>query len=280
MLEVSQLDSIIYKHTLINMITLLSPAKTLDFESPVATELCTKPDFLSFSDDLIKGLSKLNSEQIGKLMKLSPKLSELNHQRFITWNRSHQKDNSRQALLAFKGDVYEGLKAWDFSEQNFQYAQSNLRILSGLYGLLKPLDLIQPYRLEMGTVYANPAGKDLYAFWGDRLAHSIEKDLKKEQASTVVNLASNEYSKAARLSQVNASVISPVFKDEKNGKFKIISFYAKRARGLMANYIITNQIMNPLELQKFCAEGYAFSPEQSDPLKPVFLRKESNRAAA
>src|SRR6056300_1751292 len=204
------------------MITLLSPAKTLDFDSPVTTDICTEPDFLSLSNSLIQGLAKLSPEQVGKLMNLSPKLSELNHQRFNNWSFSHNKDNSRQALLAFKGDVYEGLKAWDFSEQNFQYAQSNLRILSGLYGLLKPLDLIQPYRLEMGTVYANPAGKDLYAFWGDRLAHSIEKDLKKEQASTVVNLASNEYSKAARLSQVNASVISPVFKDEKNGKFKII----------------------------------------------------------
>jgi uncharacterized protein len=262
------------------MLLLLSPAKTLDFEDTLTTNLCTKPDFLDFANDLMKGLSKLSSVEIESLMRLSPKLAQLNHDRFKAWTKVHREGTSKQALLAFKGNVYEGLKAWDFSEQNFQFAQSNLRILSGLYGLLKPLDLIQPYRLEMGTVYANPAGKDLYAFWGDRLAHSIEKDLKKEQASTVVNLASNEYSKAARLPQVNASVISPVFKDEKNGKFKIISFYAKRARGLMANYIITNQIMNPSELQKFSAEGYAFSPEQSEPLKPVFLRKESNRAAA
>ena len=262
------------------MLILLSPSKTLNFEEPSSTNICTIPDFLDFSDDLIKGLSKLSIHEIELLMNLSPNLAKLNHHRFQAWTKEHNVGTSKQAVVTFKGDVYEGLRAWEFKGQDFEFAQANLRILSGLYGILKPLDLIQPYRLEMGTVYANPAGKDLYSFWGDRLAHSIEKDLKKEKTSTVVNLASNEYSKAAQLPKVNASVISPVFKDEKNGKFKIISFYAKRARGLMANYIITNRIMNPLELQKFSAEGYAFSPEQSDPLKPVFLRKESNRAAA
>jgi len=148
------------------MITLISPAKTLDFDSPVTTDICTEPDFLSLSDSLIQGLAKLSPDQVGKLMNLSPKLSELNHQRFNNWSFSHNKENSKQALLAFKGDVYEGLKAWDFSEQNFRFAQKSLRILSGLYGLLKPLDLMQPYRLEMGTVYANPAGKTFTPFGG------------------------------------------------------------------------------------------------------------------
>jgi len=262
------------------MITLLSPAKTLDFESPLATEVCTEPDFLSFSDDLIQGLSKLSPVQIGKLMKLSSKLSELNHTRFKEWTRNHQKNNSRQALLAFKGDVYEGLKAWDFSAQNFRFAQKSLRILSGLYGMLKPLDLMQPYRLEMGTVYANPAGKDLYSFWGDRLAEAIQKDLKQAKSKSIVNLASMEYSKAARLNKIDAEVISPVFKDEKNGNFKIISFYAKRARGLMANFIITNQIEDPAKLTDFSSEGYSYSFEQSKPTEPVFLRAESKRSAA
>jgi cytoplasmic iron level regulating protein YaaA (DUF328/UPF0246 family) len=262
------------------MITLLSPAKTLDFDSPVTTDICTEPDFLSLSNSLIQGLSKLSPEEVGKLMSLSPKLSELNHQRFNNWSLSHKKENSKQALLAFKGDVYEGLKAWDFSAQNFRFAQKSLRILSGLYGLLKPLDLMQPYRLEMGTVYANPAGKDLYSFWGDRLAEAIQKDLKQTKFKTIVNLASLEYSKAARLNKIDAEVISPVFKDEKNGNFKIISFYAKRARGLMANFIITNQIEDPAKLTNFSAEGYAYSLEQSKPTEPVFLRAESKRSAA
>ena len=262
------------------MITLLSPAKTLDFDSHVATDICTEPEFLSLSNSLIEGLAKLSPEQVGQLMNLSPKLSELNHQRFNNWSLSHKKENSKQALLAFKGDVYEGLKAWDFSAQNFRFAQKSLRILSGLYGLLKPLDLMQPYRLEMGTVYANPAGKDLYSFWGNRLAEVIQKDLKQSKSKTIVNLASLEYSKAARLNKIDAEVISPVFKDEKNGNFKIISFYAKQARGLMANFIITNQIEDPSLLTGFSSNGYTYSAEQSKPFEPVFLRTENNRLAA
>ena len=262
------------------MITLLSPAKTLDFDSPVTTDICTEPDFISLSDSLIQGLAKLSPGQIRELMSLSPKLAELNHQRFRNWSLSHKKENSKQALLAFKGDVYEGLKAWDFSQEDFKYAQSKLRILSGLYGLLKPLDLIQPYRLEMGTVYANPAGKDLYAFWGDRLADNIRKDLNQSGSNAVINLASLEYSKAAQLNKVDAQIISPVFKDEKNGKFKIISFYAKRARGLMANFLISNQIEKPEGLKRFAANGYVYSEDESTLESPVFTRSEKQRAAA
>ena len=262
------------------MLILLSPSKTLNFEEPSSTNICTIPDFLDFSDDLIKGLSKLSIHEIELLMNLSPNLAKLNHNRFQVWTKEHKQGTSKQAVVAFKGDVYEGLRAWEFQGHDFEFAQARLRILSGLYGILKPLDLIQPYRLEMGTVYANPAGKDLYSFWGDRLAKAIQKDLKKSKSKTIVNLASLEYSKAARLNKMDAEVISPVFKDEKNGNFKIISFYAKRARGLMTNFIITNQIEDPASLTDFSSEGYIYSLEQSKPTEPVFLRSESKRSAA
>lgn len=276
----SQLDSVLSTGRLVSMIILLSPAKTLDFDSPSVCEVCTKPDFLDFSNALIGGLSKLSAEEIGSLMGLSSKLSQLNYERFQRWNKEHPKQNSKQALLAFKGDVYEGLQAWDFSQHDFKYAQSKLRILSGLYGLLKPLDLIQPYRLEMGTVYANPAGKDLYAFWGDHLSDNIRKDLNQSGSNAVVNLASMEYSKAAQLNKIDAQIISPVFKDEKNGKFKIISFYAKRARGLMANFLISGQIEKPEGLKRFAANGYVYSEGESTLESPVFTRSEKQRAAA
>ena len=160
------------------MIILLSPAKTLDFENPALEKTCTEPEFLSLSKNLIAGLSKMSNEEISKLMGISDKLAALNSERYKSWNVKHESKNSKQAILAFKGDVYEGMKAWDYTKEDFIYAQKNLRMLSGLYGLLRPLDLIQPHRLEMGTVYANPAGKDLYAFWGDRLCNTLNRELK------------------------------------------------------------------------------------------------------
>ena len=259
---------------------LLSPAKTLDFETPSKTSVCTQPEFLSLTDDLIKGLSSLSSKDVGKLMNISPKLAELNKERFQKWKKNHDQQNSKQAILAFKGDVYEGLRAWDFRKEQFSYAQKHLRVLSGLYGLLKPLDLIQPYRLEMGTLYQNPSGKDLYAFWGDSLAHSINKDLKKNKSKFIFNLASQEYFKAAKASNIEGDIISPSFLDEKNGKFKIISFYAKKARGYMANFIITNQVKTPDGLCNFDDYGYQYSKSDSTPQKPVFTRTENARAAA
>ncbi len=262
------------------MLILISPAKTLDFVSPPPTKICTRPDFLELANDLICGLSKLNAEEISALMGISPKLASLNLDRFKSWTTKHDIPCSKQAILAFKGDVYEGLEAWNFSEEDFEFAQANLLILSGLYGLLKPLDLIQPYRLEMGTVYANPAGKNLYDFWGDKLAKSIQQKLILSRSDTIVNLASKEYSKAAQLKKLDTEVITPTFKDEKDGNFKIISFYAKRARGLMANFIISKRINNKKELENFSAEGYLYSPENSTPNEPVFLRTEKNRAAA
>jgi cytoplasmic iron level regulating protein YaaA (DUF328/UPF0246 family) len=262
------------------MIILLSPAKTLDFESTSGTNVCTEPEFLELSKNLIQGLAKLNSDEVGKLMNISPKLADLNRERFQKWIATHSQENAKQAILAFKGDVYEGLRAWEFTKHDFKYAQKKLRVLSGLYGLLKPMDLIQPYRLEMGTVYANPAGKDLYAFWGERLADTINQDLKKQKSSMVINLASQEYFKAAKASKIEGEIISPSFLDEKNGKYKIISFYAKKARGYMANYLVTNRVENIKDLSDFNAYGYRISKGDSTPTSPVFTRSEKQREAA
>ena len=262
------------------MIILLSPAKTLDFETPSPLELCTEPDFLPLSKDLISGLAKLSSEEIGALMGISPKLAELNRERYQSWRFKHDSKSSKQAILAFKGDVYEGLQAWNFKKGDFNYAQKSLRILSGLYGILRPLDLIQPHRLEMGTAYCNPSGKDLYAFWGDRLAKAINRDMKKAKAKLLVNLASQEYFKAAQGKMIEGEMIAPVFKDEKNGNFKIISFYAKKARGFMSSFLIRNRIDSLEGIRQFSEQGYQFCPKESSESNPVFLRKEKNRIAA
>ena len=261
------------------MIILLSPAKTLDFKTPAEHSVCTQADFLPLSLDLINGLAKLSAIEIGKLMGISPQLASLNQNRYQEWSKRHTEKNGKQAVLAFKGDVYEGLQAWSFKKGDFSFAQKHLRILSGLYGILRPLDLIQPHRLEMGTVYANPAGKDLYAFWGDRLAKSINQDLSKSKSKFLVNLASQEYFKAAREKNISADIISPVFKDEKNGNFKIISFYAKKARGYMSSFIIRNRIKDIEGLKQFSEEGYQLDPDQSTDSKPVFVRTEENRIA-
>ena len=262
------------------MIILLSPAKTLDFDTPAIEKTCTEPEFLSLSKNLIAGLSKMSNEEISKLMGISDKLAALNSERYKSWNVKHESKNSKQAILAFKGDVYEGMKAWDYTKQDFTYAQKNLRLLSGLYGLLRPLDLIQPHRLEMGTVYANPAGKDLYAFWGDRLCNTLNRELKASGSRFLINLASQEYFKSTQPKNLEGEIVSPIFKDEKNGKFKIISFYAKKARGMMASHLIKNRIDSIDGLQKFNDSGYQFEPSESTNLQPVFLRSEQNRIAA
>ena len=262
------------------MLILLSPAKTLDFASPSETNICTEPEFLEFSKNLVKGLSRLTSVEVAELMHISPKLADLNRQRFLDWQIKHTTKNSKQAILAFKGDVYAGLEAWKFKKEDFKFAQKKLRMLSGLYGLLKPLDLIQPYRLEMGTIYENPLGKDLYSFWGDKLSQTINRDLKEEASNLVVNLASQEYFKAAQASKIKGEIISPSFLDEKNGKYKIISFYAKKARGYMANYLVTNRINSIKELSNFSAHGYQYSKGESTPTTPVFTRSEKQREVA
>jgi cytoplasmic iron level regulating protein YaaA (DUF328/UPF0246 family) len=256
------------------MLILISPAKTLDYDTPPQTEICTQPDFLEEASVLMQGLSKLSEEEVGELMGISPKLAKLNKQRFGNWSMPFDNENAKQAALAFKGEVYAGMKAWEFDADDFAYAQKTLRILSGLYGLLRPLDLMQPYRLEMGTAYANPKGKDLYEFWGDSLAEAIDEAVAKSGSDLLVNLASQEYFKAARASKLKAKVVSPVFKDEKNGKYKIISFYAKKARGLMSSYLIRNRVTKAKEIAGFDFAGYRYSAEDSTEEAPVFLREE------
>lgn len=255
------------------MLTLVSPAKTLDYESPLATDTYTQPRFTEQSQQLIETLRKLSVQDVAELMKLSDKLASLNVARYQSWQPEHTPDNARPAVLAFKGDVYTGLDAESFSEADFSFAQQHLRILSGLYGVLRPLDLLEPYRLEMGTRLKTASGDNLYQFWGDRITAALNEELKAAD-DVVINLASNEYFKAVQPKALNARLITPVFKDFKNGQYKIISFYAKKARGLMSRYIIQNRLDTPEAIKAFDLEGYYFSPEQSKGDTWVFLRDE------
>jgi len=250
----------------------ISPAKTLDFESAPVTKTHSNPSFLSNSQQLIDQLKELSQADVASLMKLSDKLAALNVARFGSWETPFTPENAKQAILAFKGDVYTGLDAEHFSEDDFSFAQDHLRILSGLYGLLKPLDLIQPYRLEMGTKFANSRGKNLYEFWDMLLTDTLNKEFSNKKEPVLINLASNEYFKAIKVKSLQAEIITPVFKDWKNGQYKMISFYAKKARGLMAAYIIKNRLKDPEQLKCFDSEGYYFSQEQSTGNEWVFLR--------
>jgi cytoplasmic iron level regulating protein YaaA (DUF328/UPF0246 family) len=258
------------------MLTLLSPAKTLDFETPATTDTGTQADFLDHSAELVDVLKPYSPDDIGALMKLSPALSELNVQRYHDWQLPFSADNAKAAMLAFKGDVYTGLEADTFDQAQLEFAQQHVRILSGLYGLLRPLDLIQPYRLEMGTKLANPRGKNLYDFWGDIITEALNAELEKHHAKTIVNLASNEYFKAVKPKQLKGYLITPVFKDEKNGQYKIISFYAKKARGLMTAYTVRNNIDSAEQLKNFDVAGYRFSEEDSGKDNWVFKRAEKD----
>ena len=255
------------------MLMIISPAKTLDYESPLATETYTQPDYLDDACELIDQLKDLEPHQVSNLMSISDKLGQLNAERFRDWHTPFTPDNARQAILAFKGDVYTGLDAESFNEDDFAFAQKHLRMLSGLYGLLKPLDLMQPYRLEMGTKFENRRGKDLYAFWGSKLTDALNRQLA-EDDQVLVNLASNEYFKSVQAKKLDGRLVTPQFKDWKNGKYKIISFYAKKARGLMCRYAIQNRITQADDLKGFNLEGYYFSEEQSDNNNWVFLRDE------
>ncbi|KEF31736.1 UPF0246 protein YaaA [Marinobacter nitratireducens] len=255
------------------MLMVISPAKTLDYESPLATERFTQPDFLDDACELIDQLKELEPHQVSNLMGISDKLGQLNADRFQSWHTPFTPDNARQAILAFKGDVYTGLNAEDFSEEDFDFAQNHLRMLSGLYALLRPLDLMQPYRLEMGTKFENKRGKDLYAFWGNIITDEINRLLDNDDG-VLVNLASNEYFKSVKKKALNGRLITPQFKDFKNGQYKMISFYAKKARGLMCRYAIQNHITQADDLKAFNLEGYYFSEEQSDTNNWVFLREE------
>ena len=257
------------------MLHLISPAKTLDFESPPITHEFTQPRFLDHSQALIDDLRQLTPPQVSRLMSISEKLGELNAQRFLEWQLPFAPNNAKQAIFAFKGDVYTGMAAEQYSSADIGFAQQHLRILSGLYGLLRPLDLIQPYRLEMGTSFANARGKNLYHFWGDIITDQLNQELDAQQERVVVNLASNEYWSAVNTKKLHAEVITPVFKDSKNGQYKIISFFAKKARGMMSAYITQNQLKKADDIKAFDTAGYRYDERSSSPKEWVFLREEN-----
>ena len=256
------------------MLILVSPAKTLDYESDIRIDDFSIASHLSDSEILIKELQKKNPDDLSSLMGLSEKLSILNFERYMNWKKpTKPSDNTRQAIFAFKGDVYQGLDVNSLSKAEINYAQKNLCILSGLYGLLKPLDLMYPYRLEMGTKMKNKHGDNLYKFWGSKINKTINDLSRENKSKAIVNLASVEYFSVLKKDQINLPVINPVFKDYKNGNYKIISFFAKKARGTMARFIIQNKIKKSEDLIGFDLDGYRYSKKESKENSPVFLRK-------
>lgn len=256
------------------MLTVISPAKNLDLSSALPATKTTQPALLDDAERLIEQLRQLGPHEVSRLMHISDKLGQLNYDRYQSWQRPFNCSNARPAILTFNGDVYQGLDAGTFDAQDFAFAQDHLRILSGLYGLLRPLDLIQPYRLEMGTRFANPRGRDLYAFWGDAITTQLNALATKVGAEHLVNLASNEYFRSVRASQLAVPIIEPVFKDWKNGQCKVISFYAKKARGLMSAYIVKNKITSAQHLKEFDHAGYQYNKAMSNASKWVFTRQE------
>lgn len=254
------------------MLLVISPAKTLDYETPPTTKKSSQPVMLDEAQQLINELVHLAPQDISALMSISDKLGALNYDRYQEWQQPFTKDNAKQAVLAFKGDVYTGLDAESFTTDELGFAQKHLRILSGLYGILRPLDLMQAYRLEMGTKFSNSRGDNLYQFWGDLITNMLNKQLKTLKSEILVNLASNEYFKSVQTKALNATVITPVFKDNKNGQYKIISFYAKKARGLMAAYAIKKAITEASKLKLFNWEGYQYNKDLSNESEWVFTR--------
>ncbi|MEQ5808826.1 peroxide stress protein YaaA [Alteromonas sp. NFXS44] len=257
------------------MLVVVSPAKNLDFETPVPVASFTRPAMLTSAEALVETCRKLTPADLSSLMKISDKLATLNANRFDSFTTPFTKDNARQALYAFNGDVYTGLDAYSLSEQDVEYAQQHLRMLSGLYGLLRPLDLMQPYRLEMGTRLENSKGKNLYEFWGTDITLALNKALEEQGDNVLINLASNEYFKSVKAKSLDGMIITPHFKDKKNGQYKVISFFAKKARGLMARYVIQKRIEDVAGLKAFSEAGYVFSPEQSTETDLIFLRDEA-----
>lgn len=256
------------------MLALISPAKTLDYETALPTDTYTQPRLLQQSQQLIDVCRKLSATEIASLMSVSEKIANLNVERFRDWNADFDFSNARQAMFAFKGDVYTGLDAYDLDDQEIDFAQQHLRMLSGLYGLLRPLDLMMPYRLEMGTKLNNTRGHNLYEFWGDIITDQINQDLANIDAKVLVNLASDEYYKSVNEKKIQVEIIKPVFLDQKNGKYKVISFYAKKARGLMARYIVKNKLSQVEQLKAFNSDGYYFDAESSSEKELVFKRDE------
>lgn len=254
------------------MLTVISPAKTLDYETPPVTQKATQPQFLEHAASLIAEARTMSSDEIQALMGVSKKIADINHERFRSWETPFSLDNAKQSILAFKGDVYTGLDAETLSSDALNFAQNHLRILSGLYGLLRPLDLMQPYRLEMGLKFANKQGGNLYEFWGKSITNAINEALANANSSLLVNLASNEYFKSVQKENVSAEIITPTFKDLKDERYKIISFYAKKARGQMARYIIENQLDSSSDLKYFNVDNYRFNEFESSPTEIVFTR--------
>ena len=250
------------------MLVVISPAKKLDYSSSIEAPLLSQPALLDHAEELSIGLKALAPQDVSSLMHLSDKLGALNYERFQEWQTPFNADNARAAVLAFKGDVYQGLDADSMSAEDLHWAQDHLRILSGLYGVLRPLDLMQAYRLEMGTKFASQRGKDLYQFWGA----IITAELNRVESSVLVNLASNEYFKSVHKKDISARIVTPVFMDKKDDKYKIISFYAKKARGLMSRYIIQNRITEIEQNNQFDSDGYVYNAALSELDAPVFLR--------
>ncbi len=260
------------------MLALISPAKTLDYETALPTDQFTQARLLDHSEQLIQVAQKLSATEIASLMSVSEKIANLNVARFRDWQPEFNLAIARQAIFAFKGDVYTGLDAYALNDKHIQYAQKHLRMLSGLYGVLRPLDLMMPYRLEMGTKLANSRGHNLYDFWGNTITDLINQDLAAAESELLVDIASDEYYKAIKESKLQAQIIKPVFLDQKNGKYKIISFYAKKARGLMARFIIENEISSIDGLKAFNTDGYYFDAQSSLTGELVFKRDEQSIA--
>ncbi|MEZ5105772.1 MAG: peroxide stress protein YaaA [Draconibacterium sp.] len=255
------------------MLIVISPAKTLDFESNPVTSVYTMPEMLESSEKLVGRLKKLSPKQLSKLMSISNDLGELNFQRYQSWCMPFTKENAKQAILAFNGDVYVGLNAETLSEEKLELAQTRLRILSGLYGVLKPLDLIQPYRLEMGTKLKYYKSENLYQFWDPELTKKINEAVSESGSEVLVNLASNEYFKSINKKKLKAEIVTPDFKDLHNGEYKMISFFAKKARGLMTRFILDNNITDVSDIKAFDYDGYHYNPRLSKPENPVFTRE-------
>ena len=259
------------------MMIVLSPAKTLDYETPLKFTEYSQPAFLDQSELLIERLREFSPPELARLMSISDPLAVLNVGRYAAWQQPFTPGNARQAVLAFNGDVYEGLDATSLAPEALRFAQQHLRILSGLYGVLRPLDLMQPYRLEMGIRLANTRGKDLYAFWGERIVDALNRAIGEAGAGALVNLASEEYFKAVCVEKLAVPVIQPVFEDwsgdERSGKFKVLAFYAKRARGMMTRFALANGLTDAEGLKDFPDGGYAFVDQASTATRWVFRRR-------
>jgi len=254
------------------MLMMISPAKKLDIETPAPVSQFTEPAFLDASQELVNSLRMMSAEELGGLMNISPKLVELNARRYRYWHTLFTPENAKQALFAFRGDVYTALDADSLSESDVDFAQNHLRILSGLYGLLRPLDLMQAYRLEMGTRLANVRGKDLYTFWGNTIADALNQALSGQSENTLINLASNEYSKAVQFPHLEGRVINVQFKEQKDDGYKIIGIHAKKARGLMGRFVIRNRIDTPEDIKQFNLANYRYRPDMSTDSDWVFAR--------